>query len=150
MAEGGSNWREQSGVKGKLLKNNLPPSKSPPQRPPPQGLGSRRRSQASGDLSCSCCSQGVNTQVLTINAPRSPPGLADNCGHREFGLKSGFVFKVTPVGQISDWTTSNAPGTWFFFSRGLQCYFLGHPVPASGSVFYLIWVMQPGSLSPVD
>lgn len=139
-------------VRGKrqVIEKQFTSFKVAPSTPPPQGLGSRRRSQASGDLSCSCCCQGVNTQVLTINAPRSPPGLADNCGHREFGLKSGFVFKVTPVGQISDWTTSNAPGTWFFFSRGLQCYFLGHPVPASGSVFYLIWVMQPGSLSPVD
>lgn len=49
--------------------------------------------------------KGMNTQVPTMNALRGPPRPAGNCGHREFGLKSGFVFRVTPIWQNSDYST---------------------------------------------
>lgn len=53
--------------------------------------------------------KGVNTQVLTMTALICPPRPAGNCGHKEFGLKSGFVFRVTPIWQNSHYSTSNTP-----------------------------------------
>lgn len=80
---------------------------------PSSSLGSpRARLQAMPGLGGSARAlvavKGVNTQVPTMNALRGLPRPAGNYGHREFGLKSGFVFRMTPIWQNSDYSTSNA------------------------------------------
>ena len=55
------------------------------------------------------CSQGGENSGARNNALIRPPRPAGNCGHKEFGLKSGFVFRVTPIWQNSDYSTSNTP-----------------------------------------
>lgn len=90
--------------------------------------------------------KGVNTQVPTMDVRRGPPKPASNCGHRQFGPRSGFVFRVTPnlakfwLLHIKHPCQGSGPfvvEVYYVLSRGV----LG----PSGSGFYLIWVVQPRS-----
>ena len=98
-------WRAVRGGR-QVVKGNLPPSKFLPEQPQGQMLGLHC---LRGSASAVVAVTGVNTQVLAMNALVCPPRPAGNCGHKEFGLESGFVFRVTPIWQNSDYSTSNTP-----------------------------------------
>lgn len=82
---------------------------------------------------------GEGTQVLTMTALICPPRPAGNCGHKEFGLKSGFVFRVTPIWQNSHYSTSGSPCQGLGPFSDEICYVLSQGVLGiSGHGFFLI------------
>lgn len=104
VAKKGSNWGGQRWEA--VLSNTIYRLQSSPQDSPRarfQAMPSLRRSAP-----CPCCSQGGEHSGATMNALRGLLRSAGNCGHREFGFKSGFVFRVTPIWQNSDYSTSKA------------------------------------------
>lgn len=123
MAEGGSNWggsqRWEAGFQRQSTSFEVPLRAAP-------GVSARATPGLRGSAIALVAVKGVNTQVLSMNAVRGPPRPGGNCGHREFGLKSGFVFRVTPIWQNSDYSTANMSGTWSFLVE--VCYVLSRGV----------------------
>ena len=100
------------------------------------GVSARATPGLRGSAAALVAVKGVNTQVPSMNAVRGPPRPGGNCGHREFGLKSGFVFRVTPIWQNSDYSTANMSGTRSFLVE--VCYVLSRGVlGTSGRGFFL-------------
>lgn len=76
------------------MSDNLPPSKFLSGQPQGQDL---ELHQAWGWGWGLVAVKGMNTQVPTISALRGSLRPAGNRGHREFGPKCCFVFRVTAI-----------------------------------------------------